>query len=94
MNGSGSSLGETGQAPFATHKPLALVLTGVLGSGKSEVGWEVAKGLGLRFPDADDFHSAANRLHAFPCLYAPGAVRAYRRSGASGEVAKHVAADP
>jgi carbohydrate kinase (thermoresistant glucokinase family) len=61
MNESGSSLGEAGQAPFATHMLLALVLTGVSGSGKSEVGREVAKELGLKFLDADDFHSAAHR---------------------------------
>lgn len=40
---------------------LALVLSGVSGSGKSEVGQEVAKRLGLKFLDADDFHAAANK---------------------------------
>jgi gluconokinase len=40
---------------------LAIVLTGVSGSGKSEVGQEVAKRLGVKFLDADDFHSAANK---------------------------------
>ena len=40
---------------------LAIVLTGVSGSGKSEVGREVAKRLGVKFLDADDFHSAANK---------------------------------
>jgi gluconokinase len=40
---------------------VALVLIGVSGSGKSEVGQEVAKRLGLKFLDADDFHSASNK---------------------------------
>jgi gluconokinase len=40
---------------------VAIVLTGVSGSGKSEVGRAVAKGLGLKFLDADDFHSNANK---------------------------------
>jgi gluconokinase len=33
----------------------------VSGSGKSEVGREVAKRFGLKCLDADDFHSAANK---------------------------------
>ena len=61
MNEFGSSLGEGGQIPFAVRKHLALVLIGVSGSGKSEVSHEVAKRLGLKFLDADDFHSAANK---------------------------------
>jgi gluconokinase len=40
---------------------VAIVLTGVSGSGKSEVGRAVAKRLGLKFLDADDFHSNANK---------------------------------
>jgi gluconokinase len=40
---------------------LALVLIGVSGSGKTETGKEVAKRLGIKFLDADDFHSAANK---------------------------------
>jgi gluconokinase len=40
---------------------LAIVLTGVSGSGKSEVGRQVAKRLGIKFLDADDFHSNANK---------------------------------
>jgi gluconokinase len=40
---------------------VASVLTGVSGSGKSEVGRAVAKRLGLKFLDADDFHSNANK---------------------------------
>jgi gluconokinase len=51
MTASGSSPGNA----------LAIVLTGVSGSGKSEVGREVAKRLGVKFLDADDFHSAANK---------------------------------
>ena len=51
MNEIGSSSG----------KALAIVVTGVSGSGKSEVGQEVAKRLGVKFLDADDFHSAANK---------------------------------
>src|SRR6516162_4939694 len=51
MNEIGSSSG----------KALAIVVTGVSGSGKSKVGQEVAKRLGVKFLDADDFHSAANR---------------------------------
>lgn len=40
---------------------VALVMIGVSGSGKSEVGREVAGKLGFKFFDADDFHSAANK---------------------------------
>lgn len=40
---------------------VALVVIGVSGSGKSEVGQEVARRLGLKFFDADDFHSAGNK---------------------------------
>ena len=40
---------------------MVIVLAGVSGSGKSEVGREVAKRLGVEFLDADDFHSAANK---------------------------------
>ena len=42
-------------------KALAIVVTGVSGSGKSKVGQEVAKRLSVKFLDADDFHSAANK---------------------------------
>jgi len=51
MNEIGSSAG----------KALAIVVTGVSGSGKSKVGQEVAKRLSVKFLDADDFHSAANK---------------------------------
>jgi gluconokinase len=40
---------------------VAIVLTGVSSSGKSEVGRAVVKRLGLKFLDADDFHSNANK---------------------------------
>ena len=40
---------------------VVIVLAGVSGSGKSEVGREVATRLGVKFLDADDFHSAANK---------------------------------
>jgi len=36
-------------------------MIGVSGSGKSQVGEEAAKTLGLKFFDADDFHSAVNK---------------------------------
>ena len=42
-------------------KALAIVVTGVSGSGKSKVGQEVAKRLSVKFLDGDDFHSAANK---------------------------------
>jgi len=53
-----SSMTAIGSSP---GNALAIVLTGVSGSGKSEVGREVAKRLGLKFLDADDFHSNANK---------------------------------
>jgi gluconokinase len=40
---------------------VVIVLAGVSGSGKSEVGREVAKRLGVDFLDVDDFNSAANK---------------------------------
>ncbi len=40
--------------------PLAVVIGGVSGSGKTTVGAEVARQLGARFLDADDFHPRAN----------------------------------
>ena len=61
MNEFGSSPKEAGQTPFEMQKALALVLTGVSGSGKSEVGRKVADRFGLKFLDADDFHSTANK---------------------------------
>ena len=40
--------------------PLAVVIGGVSGSGKTTIGAEVARRLGARFLDADDFHPAGN----------------------------------
>jgi gluconokinase len=40
--------------------PTAVVLMGVSGSGKSAVGAALARRLGWRFHDADDYHPAAN----------------------------------
>ena len=51
-------MNEIGSSP---RKALAIVVTGVSGSGKSKVGQEVAKRLGVKFLDADDFHPAANK---------------------------------
>jgi len=51
-------MNEIGSSPA---NALAIVVTGVSGSGKSKVGQEVAKRLGVKFLDADDFHSAANK---------------------------------
>jgi gluconokinase len=39
----------------------ALIIIGVSGSGKSETGTEVARRLKIKFLDADDYHSAANK---------------------------------
>jgi gluconokinase len=61
MNEFGSSPGDLGQTPLGMRKALALVLTGVSGSGKSAVGRVVANRLGLKFLDADDYHSPANK---------------------------------
>ena len=41
-------------------QPLAVILMGVSGSGKTAVGSRVAKRLGWVFLDADDFHPPAN----------------------------------
>jgi gluconokinase len=40
--------------------PLAIVIMGVAGSGKTTVGESLAAKLGLPFRDADEFHPAAN----------------------------------
>jgi gluconokinase len=39
----------------------ALIIIGVSGSGKTETGTAVARRLHLKFLDADDYHSAANK---------------------------------
>lgn len=44
----------------AGGEPLALVIMGVSGSGKTSVGRLLAKRLGYEFLDADDFHSEQN----------------------------------
>lgn len=46
--------------------PTSLVVMGVSGSGKTTVGQAVARRLGWRFAEGDDFHSDANRskMHA------------------------------
>jgi len=40
---------------------MVIILMGVAGSGKTSVGELLARRLGWRFRDADDFHPAANR---------------------------------
>jgi len=46
--------------PLAAPSPVAVVVMGVSGSGKSTVGAALAKQLGVAFRDADEFHPAAN----------------------------------
>jgi gluconokinase len=48
-------------SPPASHRRFALVVMGVSGSGKTTVGVEVAKALGVAFFDGDDLHSPAAR---------------------------------
>lgn len=45
---------------FPAASPVAVVVMGVSGSGKSTVGAALAERLGLSFRDADEFHPAAN----------------------------------
>jgi len=51
-------------APPATDQPAsppqAIVVMGVCGAGKTEIGGRLAAALGWEFRDADAFHSAAN----------------------------------
>jgi len=56
---------EEGRDPVAARAwefppPIAIVLMGVAGSGKTTVGTLLAQTLGWPFRDADDFHPAAN----------------------------------
>lgn len=44
----------------APHRPAAIVLMGVSGSGKTEIGRRLAQRLGWAFRDADEFHPTAN----------------------------------
>jgi gluconokinase len=39
---------------------MVIILMGVTGSGKTTIGWGLARALGWPFYDADDFHPAAN----------------------------------
>lgn len=47
-------------APETLAERIPIVVMGVAGSGKSSVGEALAKRLGLRFRDADEFHPNAN----------------------------------
>jgi gluconokinase len=51
---------------MTTRGPRAIVVMGVAASGKTTVGRALARRLGWRFLDADDFHSKASRekMHA------------------------------
>ena len=53
-----------GQYPFSAfglpEARLVLILMGVVGAGKTMIGTLLAKQLGWRFADADDFHSPEN----------------------------------
>src|SRR4051812_17698821 len=46
--------------PGAALLPLAIVIMGVAGSGKTTIGQALATELGWAFRDADEFHPAAN----------------------------------
>jgi gluconokinase len=46
--------------PSSSPSPVAVVVMGVSGSGKSTVGAALARHLGVAFRDADEFHPAAN----------------------------------
>src|SRR4051794_35266860 len=46
--------------PPPSTQPIAVVVMGVSGSGKSTVGAALAARLGVPFHDADEFHPAAN----------------------------------
>lgn len=46
--------------PLSAPSPIAIVVMGVSGSGKSTVGAALARHFGVAFRDADEFHPAAN----------------------------------
>jgi gluconokinase len=46
--------------PKAPQAPIAILLTGVCGTGKTTIGKALAMHLGIAFLDADDYHPAAN----------------------------------
>jgi carbohydrate kinase (thermoresistant glucokinase family) len=46
---------------MAPHSPLAIIVMGVSGCGKSTVGMALATALHIAFYDADDFHPPANK---------------------------------
>ena len=52
----------TADSPAERHgeRPRALVVMGVCGAGKTEIGRRLAKALRWPFLDADDFHPPAN----------------------------------
>lgn len=44
------------------RRGMVAVIMGVAGAGKTTVGTELARGLGWRFVDADDFHPEENKI--------------------------------
>lgn len=58
----GDATGDDAARAIATASgaPLAVVVMGVQGCGKTSVGQALARRLGARFVDADDFHPPAN----------------------------------
>jgi gluconokinase len=48
------------QVERASPQPRAIVVMGVCGAGKTEIGRRLAAGLGWMYHDADDFHPPAN----------------------------------
>ena len=58
--GASASAPPAAPRPAAKGAPLAVVIMGVSGCGKTSVGEALARRLGARFVDADDFHPPAN----------------------------------